>query len=339
METNYANLFSTQPLDRLEEIYLKTMNEMDDTTLQAFCSTAKYNTKLCNDNFWLRRIKDNNLELLLAYRSLYPSLQSFYFNVRKDACYILVSIDAGIEEGVDVFNDISIARLAFDNIIRETLSILSKELDYSTVESDYEIYIMFNDTILTEESILPYSLFNLRRGSENYLNPNILKYPLLSHNREVLFYTKNVGRFTTEIVIMPFDSEHLRLLPEGIWMSYVITDTVTLDNPAFFWHKNTFGIVRSEDDNVIALVDVSVLSNTSKRLLGRDIFRTNNNPEEADYRFISVNSLVYSAIVSMMGTYEREYKEPLRSVVIIETLIVNGYVGPLTGLSDFLGLL
>lgn len=114
----------------------------------------------------------------------------FYFNVRKDACYIIISLDAGIEEGVYAFNDINIARLAFDNIIRETLAILSKELDYSTIESDYEIYIMLNDTILTEESILPYSLFNLRKGSENYLNSNILEYPLLSHNREVLFYTK-----------------------------------------------------------------------------------------------------------------------------------------------------
>lgn len=73
MQPNYANLFSTEPLDRLEEIYLKTMDAMDDPTLQAYCLTSNYNKSLCNDNFWLRRIKENNLELLLPYRSLYPS--------------------------------------------------------------------------------------------------------------------------------------------------------------------------------------------------------------------------------------------------------------------------
>lgn len=341
MQTNYANLFSTEPLDRLEEIYLKTMNEMDDPTLQAFCSSAKYNAKLCDDSFWLRRIKDNNLELLLPYRSLYSSLASFYFNVRKDACYIVGAVGEG-EEDVYVFNDIYRARRAFSNLVNEENGMdydddnEDTEPDYAKLTSMYEIYVLFNNVVLTKESILPYSIFNLRKDSTNYLNPSIVNFPLLSHAHKVLYYVKrdNESRFLSQIAILPFDSQHLRLLPENAQMSYITTDSVATFELPYIWSKESFGIVTyAPGHQVFILVDTSLLSDSGKT----SVANWSTMAENGEYVFIILDQSTYLLIQRTFMISERSYKEgkslePLSPSIVIEALLTIKAAKPINEL-------
>lgn len=300
MQTNYANLFSTDPLDRLEEIYQATMDVMDDKTLQAFCSSAKYNTKLCNDNFWLRRIKENNLELLLPYRSLYPSLQSFYFNVRRDACYIVGSIKLYTEEDVYAFNDINLAMRFFVKLVNlEKNGIFEEiELDYSDLTSDYQIFILFNNVVLSEQTLPPYMIYNFKRDSKSYLNPNIAGYPLLSHNRDVLYYTKREeeAEELTQIGILPFSSESLRLIPKHLIIFHIFTDPTDFDPPAR-WYKGEYSISYFTNDlRSFLLVDSSILNDSSRASFN---YPNMNDLNKESYRIVMgrMDSTVYRPMI------------------------------------------
>ena len=349
MQTNYANLFSTQPLDRLEEIYVKTMDEMDDTTLQAYCMTAKYTKSLCNDAFWSRRIKEHNLELLLPYRSLYPNLMTFYFNVRKDACYIVADVGEG-EEDAYAFNDIKLARRAFTNLINNQYGMgydndEEVEPDYNELTSNYQIYVLFNNIVLTEENISEYSIFDIRQHSVNYLNPSILDFPLLSHERDLLYYIKKrSGVSIGEIGILPFDDEHLRLLSEKFTIYYLITDFVLHFESPLNWNKNAFGIVAYAFRNeVFILIDTNILSASQKYSLGYTLRISNwkGNTKVKDHRLVIIDQDVYHMITNMLNCSYRANKEG-RSIevipnnVIIEALLTGNKVEPLSKIKDLL---
>ena len=287
METNYTNLFSTQPLDRLEEIYQATMDVMDDSTLQAYCMTAKYNKNLCNDNFWLRRIKENNLELLLPYRSLYPNLMTFYFNARKDACYIVANFDIYSEEDAYAFNDINLAMSYFVKLVNyEKNGVFEDtELDYSDLTSDYQIFILFNNVVLSEQTVLPYTIYNLKSDSQSYLNPNIAGYPLLSHDRDVLYYMKREPQGLTQIGILSFSSDSLRLIPQVSAMYYLFTDPIEFDPPAR-WYKAEYAISYYTNDlRNFLLVDTSILNNSSRAILN---YPNINDLNKESYRLVVV---------------------------------------------------
>lgn len=73
--------------DIVYDNFLNITDEMDDTTLLNYCRSSRAAIKFCDENFWLHRIHSQGLAPLLFLRDLYPSLKSFYFNIRHDAIY------------------------------------------------------------------------------------------------------------------------------------------------------------------------------------------------------------------------------------------------------------
>lgn len=345
MQNNFEDLFSTAPLDRLEEIYVKTMERMDDATLKAYCSTVKYNKNLCNDNFWLRRIKENNLELLLPYRSLYPSLQSFYFNVRKDACYVIAFIEDNIIFEVSAFNDITKAMTDFAYIVNEENGnpyTGEQDIDYTNLFSDTQIYIMFDYAVIPEQILPLYSIFNLLKSSPNYLNPNITKYPLLSHNHEVLFClnpTMNDQSFS--VVILPFDDKHLRLVSENASMCYLLTDTATSTQPTE-WEKVPLGILRylQTSDDVALIIDTALINNISNEAISASLLRFNAiDQQKRDHVIILTTDNVYKTSANIYRTIleNLENKDISQTIILasfIEGLILTNNLRPLAEIKN-----
>lgn len=200
---NYGKLFSTEIEDRVDDVYLLTMKEMDDKTLQAYCSINRFNVGLCNNEvFWLDRIRKTGLTALLSYRSMYNNLREFYFNVRRDA-YYLVTGDIVV---TNVFSNIQSAYNYLHRAILGEFDKIILQPDDDSVETI--IAIIFKNT--TVDDLNPYVLFSLDRQHPKYL-ADISVYPQLNPDKFVLYKEISGGPNTAkQVIIASFDDNGLR---------------------------------------------------------------------------------------------------------------------------------
>ena len=170
-----ANLFSSNKDDIIEDVYLEVMARMDDETLLNYCNTHPYNRMVCNmDSIWLPRINSiPGLSLLLPYRSHYRNLQDFYFNVRKDAHYVLMTYRAELTTG----EEDHISAVGYD-----INSIFDRFNYYILYEPDDEnflcIAVRFNG-VLDYHNITDYIIYAKDKALPDHENPQILEYPQL----------------------------------------------------------------------------------------------------------------------------------------------------------------
>jgi hypothetical protein len=194
MEINYGNVFSGEKEDRIDDINLELMRNMDDITLSNFCKTSPYYRNLCENTVWLERIKAvPGLSLLLPYRSHYKSLEDFYFNVRNDTQYVVTIIIVPARRTrirappeIYVTNDI---QKAYAYAIKYLSSLVPVETRTGRTDEELlrlmeeivhlTIMIRFDDAI-DYDRLNDYTIYSTTKGVPGYFNPNIMFYPLLN---------------------------------------------------------------------------------------------------------------------------------------------------------------
>jgi hypothetical protein len=199
MEIDYGNVFSGQKEDRVDDINLEVMRNMDDVTLSNFCKTSPYYKNLCENTIWLERIKAvPGLSLLLPYRSHYKSSGDFYLNVRNDAQYV-VNITAPDAYGKNIRTHITNniqETYIYDRrrLVEDKLRNHGHALPEDVPEKEYEIWLSWLrkefsftftimirfDNVVDYDRLDDYTIYSITEGAPGYLNPNILSYPLLN---------------------------------------------------------------------------------------------------------------------------------------------------------------
>lgn len=240
------DFFSNEVEDRLPEIDLRIIEAMADEPLRAYCLSTQYNIGLCDERFWLQRIKSRGLELLLPYRSLYSSLSAFYFGAQKDACYIVATTDDGTEDAF-MFNEPLYAYRKFIELVRIENDIGEPEtdeedegsykpLDLTGLVSSYDIYVMFNDVIISRANRSYYIIFNLRPESNSYRNPKIFQYPILQHADILVYYFRDDN---VDMGITSLTKDSLRAIPKETTM--MILTTRYWDDQPIRWNRFVLG--------------------------------------------------------------------------------------------------
>lgn len=263
---NYDNLFSATVEDRVEDVYLLAMEAMDDRTLQAYCTANRYTNKICdNEAFWLRRIKEAGLSSLLPYRSLYKNLQAFYFNVLKDAFYIVV--DPGLADCISDISVFSTIQGALGHIKAQIMASLDNYTSMTSLQdprevnidgnvtinyeklqrysflTNYTIIIMFKDAIVDELSL--YTLYSIKRGHSKYL-ADISTYPDLLSTGPLLYKIVETvegpweDSVIQQIIVTSFDDIGIRSIKD-----------ITLENTESTWDKSIGTTVVDSDRNML----------------------------------------------------------------------------------------
>lgn len=124
--------------------FLEITNQLDDPALLVYCSIDKVAQRFCDDKFWLSRIYTQGLELLLPYRNLYPSLKSFYLNIRNDALYEVVYLRMINNAEKHFYRYFTEIKTAYDFITKLKSDDLSLEDRYTRIIGDYIAIIISN---------------------------------------------------------------------------------------------------------------------------------------------------------------------------------------------------
>ena len=165
--------------DIVEDVYVELMARMDDKTLLNYCITHPYNRQLSNrDDIWLPRINSiPGLNLLLPYRSHYKNLQDFYFNVRKDAHYVLMDFeDTTYYPEIIFVKDVDAQITDVSYSIRAIFDMFES---LSVEEQDFICIVIRFNNVLDHNNIKHYIIYSRNERFPNYKNLQILQYPEL----------------------------------------------------------------------------------------------------------------------------------------------------------------
>ena len=287
---NYADIFAGSEYDAPKEIYLATMERMDDKSLLSYCRTSPYIAQLCrDDDFWLRRIQQRELSALLPYRSLYKDLREFYLNVRKDAVYIVTN-SVILSIYARAFNSATEARRYIDGELRRKHVPAGTELDYDTLNlpDPYYMGIFFKDREITNLS--DYDIFSLDRNSPKYL-ANITRYPTLASTGYIIrSVTKDYNPATdiannykyiltsfTDAAIQFFNKRFLES-PNTIGGAKLLVLKVDDVSRPLVWHRSPFGLATIIKDDYKS-IGTLLITNVNTPGVNRDGInrRTTNN--------------------------------------------------------------
>jgi hypothetical protein len=245
--------------DLLYENFLEITDKMDDQTLLTYCSIDKTSYKFCDNNFWLRRVHAQKLDLLLPYHGLYPSLKEFYLNIRNDAIYVLkyyTMKDGRPHHNIRYFTEIAEAYNAL--LSTRAISLTSEQWIETGKETRIGIDIL-NHTLHIDESYTIYEDEFIEDTNQQHFDIPILHYPSLTARSVILVaFSKARGGYKRTRINVTTAS--LRESFRSHYASITLAKIGSMFNPV---HMNQFiyGYFSSRRDNnpIMVLLDYGLI--------------------------------------------------------------------------------